>query len=97
MATEKRTKGQSKAEIRIWPGDFKPDLLEGVTIAGASAIHIDPNGTEAPVPAVFDSVSGIVCAQIGPLAALGDHYLRIFADCDNGEKLEIRLTVPVEW
>jgi len=90
MATiSEATIQQSTGEVRKWTADFSNDLPLGGTITGGTAIHTPPSGA-ASTPTVSYTTT-TVSATLGPLPALGIHYLDIQADYSNNETAEVRV------
>lgn len=87
-------KQQSLTEIRQWDVDFSDDLLTGVTIASASAVHIPPTGS-ASTPNVGTPTDGVVPVQLGPLDVTGYHFLEVTATLSDGEISVARVGIEV--
>jgi hypothetical protein len=93
MSTEVQLE-QSSAEERVYPLDFEPALLEGVTLTGVDVTHVPPSG--APLV-----ISGTVIGNIGyvPLPTglvLGVHLFSVIGLTTNADHSpEILLIVTV--
>jgi hypothetical protein len=96
MGTRIITTNQSLAEIRIHFVDFAADLPEDVTVLSATAIHYPPSGA-ASTPPVSAAKAPQVQVTFGPLEATGIHQVSVLATLSDGEKVEARLMVPVDF
>lgn len=88
-------KKQSKAEIRQWDFSFVNDLVTGVTVSTATAMHVPPSGT-ATTPSV-SVTSPVVSVTLGPVTVIGLHVLDVVATLSNGEKSEAHLNIQVDF
>ncbi|HLE91898.1 MAG TPA: hypothetical protein VI753_12170 [Anaerolineales bacterium] len=91
------TKQQSLAEIRQWDFDFTADLVTGVTVESAEAVHIPPRGGTASTPEVGTISNNIVPVQLGPLSEKGWHTLKVLATLSDDEVSELRVRIPVNF
>jgi hypothetical protein len=96
MGTRIITTNQSLAEIRIHFIDFSTDLPEDVTVLSATATHYPPGGA-ASTPAVSVAQAPQVQVTFGPLEATGIHQVSVLATLSDGEKIEARLCIPVDF
>jgi hypothetical protein len=95
MSTIRGPVAQSKAEVRTHVFDYTLDLLDGVTIASAAGVLTKPdNSTSAEVATV---VSPLVMIKIGPLSQAGQYLLDCNATCSDGEILNVRLVINVDY
>ena len=86
---------QSKPEIRTWVIDYTDDLLTGVTVSAGTAIHTPPSGTAGTPVCVVSSP--YINATIGPLSAVGMHYLEVRATLSDGEISSVTISIPVGY
>ncbi len=93
-------KTQSLTEQRVWEFDFTDDLLAGVTVTTATAVHTPPSGS-ALTPLVGMASGAIVPVQLGStsgtLTVTGYHTLDCTATLSDGEKSSIRLLFNVTY
>jgi hypothetical protein len=96
MATDQQVAPQSMVEVRTHLIDFTNDLPSAVTVSTATATHTPPSGS-ATTPTVSVTLAPIVSVTLGPLTVLGLHLLSVVATLSDGEKVEVRLKVPVNF
>jgi len=95
MSTIRGPVKQALIEVRTHVFDYTLDLLGGVTIATAAAALLNPDGTSVVIAATV--ITPNVYVTIGPLAELGQYVLDCNVTCSDGEILNVRLTVNVEY
>jgi len=96
MSTVRGPVAQSLNEERVHVFDYVDDMLAGVTIESAIGTLQSPDGNVATTatPTVSSPYAYVL---VGPLTAIGQYILDCDATCSNGEVLNVRLLINVEY
>lgn len=93
MATEVQLQ-QSSVEEKVYPLDFEPALLEGVTLIGVNVTHTPPSGS--PLVVSGSVIANIAYVPIPSGLAVGVHQFSVVAITSNSaHSPEILLIITV--
>lgn len=97
MSTLVIADAQSLAETRTHFGTFREDLPEGVTVVSVSATHIPPAGGTLGTVVLKTTTYPAVAIQLSGLRETGLHYVSCLAALSNGDIVELRFQIKVEF
>lgn len=87
---------QSTREVRTYWFNISNDIEEGSHIADVSIIHVPPSGS--PTTPTFRTIDDTqVAVTVGPLVAIGVHEIRVLVIYSDGNSLEFKLVIKVDW
>lgn len=85
---------QSTLEEKVYPLDFAPALLEGLTVSSATVVHVPPSGSPLTISATV--VGGVVYVPIPKGLSIGVHQFSVVANTSNTDHSpEILLIITV--
>jgi hypothetical protein len=95
MAIDSQQK-QSSLEERIYPIDWTPALLDGVTVSSVTISHTPPSGNDATITGTVTTPISYIKVPSG--LAVGVHTVSVVATTSNADlSPEVRLIIRVDY
>jgi hypothetical protein len=95
MAIDSQQK-QSSLEERIYPIDWTPALLDGVTVSSVTISHTPPSGNDATITSTIATPISYIKVPSG--LAVGVHTVSVVATTSNADlSPEVRLIIRVDY
>lgn len=97
MAKDSDILSQSSLEEIVYPVDYSPALLTGVTVSSVACTHTKPDGTTA-ADVTATVVTPIAYVKVPSSLDVGTHYISCVATTSNSDlSPEVRLIVRVDY